>query len=93
MKTITLQNSKRNIFRLMFIFAFMGMSLSTYAATVYLKDAHDGVWGTVSNWVTTSGGSKAYGSVPQPSDNVVIPSTVTNTTLSINSVEIGRAHV
>ncbi|MEI6092045.1 MAG: hypothetical protein WCR42_16465, partial [bacterium] len=61
------------------------MSLSTYAATVYLANAHDGTWETVSNWVTTTGGSTAYGSVPQSGDNVVIPATVTNLTLSINS--------
>ena len=87
MKTITLQNSKRFFFRLMFIFAFMGTSLSTYAATVYLKNGHDGIWETISNWVTTSGGSTAYGSLPQPGDNVVIPSSVsgTNLTLSIKS--------
>ena len=85
MKTITLQKSKRNFFRLMFIFAFMGMSFSTYAATVYLKNGHNGTWETVSNWVTTSGGSTPYGSVPQPGDNVVIPSTVTTTALSVNS--------
>ena len=85
MKTITLQNSKRTFFRLMFIFAFMGMSFSTFAATVYLKNGHNGTWETVSNWVTTSGGSTPYGSVPQPGDNVVIPSTVTTTALSVNS--------
>jgi hypothetical protein len=85
MKTITQHNSKRNIFRFLFAMAFVGMSFSSFAATVYLKNAHDGAWETVANWVTTSGGSTAYGSIPQAGDYVIIPNTVTKMSLSINS--------
>ena len=84
-KTITQHSSKRNFFRFMFIMAFINMSFSSFAATVYLKNAHDGTWETISNWVTTSGGSIAYGQLPQSGDYVIIPATVTNPSLSVNS--------
>ena len=85
MKTITQHNSTRNFFRFIFVMAFIGMSFSSFAATVYLKNAHDGTWETISNWVTTSGGSTAYGQLPQSGDYVIIPATVTNLSLSVNS--------
>ena len=84
MKTkTTFQILRRNFLRLMLTAAFTAMFISSNATTVYLRDGHDGVWETVSNWVITGGGT--YGALPQSGDYVVIPSSVVKNTLTINS--------
>ena len=83
-KIITFTTIKRNYIRFIFILAFIGMSFSSFAATVTLINTHDGNWNNAANWTGGSG-------VPTASDNVVIPNTVTNLTLSISSaVTINR---
>ncbi len=76
MKTIT-TFSKRNLFRL-FVTLVLAVSFSVLsAATVTLKGTHNGNWDIAANWNTNA--------VPTASDEVVIPSTVTNKTLTIQS--------
>ena len=58
-------------------------TLTVNPRTVTLINGHDGVWETASNWSSAA--------VPSVGDNVVIPNTVTNSSLAINSaVTINR---
>ena len=82
-KTISKPSSKNNLLLAFFFLVFTAITFSSFAATVILKDGHDGKWETAANWVIPGGA--AYGSLPKSGDFVQIPSSITNPKLSISS--------
>jgi hypothetical protein len=78
---------KKNLFFLIFSLVLM----SGKAADYYWNPQMGGIfWSDTSNWVTTSGGSINYGSIPGPGDNVYVDSNSSDVLIMLD--DTARVH-